>query len=77
MDYLPTYRDLEPVDLDLLNEIEKTEARLEILYADVMKRANIDRAALRWAAEGRTYIETGLMYWVKAVTRPKRSIGRV
>jgi hypothetical protein len=71
------YRDLEEGDLKLINHLKGIEHNCGVLLTSMegpLKEA--DPEALRWLALGRTHIETGIMYAIKAVARPSNGLGR-
>jgi hypothetical protein len=80
------YRELAAEDIALMNEIKEEGARLEALVNKVRNRVSLqrlDQPAIdgekgrldaaepeRWAAMGRTDLQTGLMKLVRAVAQP-------
>lgn len=72
------YRDLSQEEIDLMNEIKAAEESVAGLYARVAELAKKDgdAAAGRWASIGRTSLEQGFMFVLKAVARPSNGLGR-
>ena len=72
------YRDLSQAEIDLMNEIKAAEERVAGLYARVqqlVKEDGNDATAARWASIGRTQLEGGFMFLLKAVARPTNGLG--
>lgn len=72
------YRPLTAEQVDRVNDAKALEARVKLLLDEIGQAAKDDQdhAAQRWCAIARTYLETGFMYVVKAVTRPFGGFGR-
>lgn len=70
------YRDLSQDEIDLMNELKAEEEKVAELYRKVADLTPGDNAAGRWASIGRTEIETGFMFLLKAVARPTNGLGQ-
>lgn len=71
------YRDLDEGDIRLVNHLKDVEEQLRVLansMIEPLKKA--DPEALRWLAIGRTHLEEGFMFLIKAVARPANGLGR-
>jgi hypothetical protein len=67
------YRDLSQAEIDLMNEIKAKASELDTLYAkvvDTVKPAWTGSDCYRWAAIGKTDLQTGIMALVRAVAQP-------
>ncbi len=62
------YRDLTQEEIDLMNEIKQTGEILGKLVEKVKLTAGIDQ---RWAAEGNTDLQKGIMSLVRSVAKPE------
>jgi hypothetical protein len=69
------YRDLSQADVDLMNEIKALEEHVASVYRKLTPSAS-DVAVANWLDTGRTHLETGFMYLLKAVARPDNGLGR-
>ena len=70
------YRDLSQAEIDMMNTIEGKGEELRELCKTVSEWAQVNDAAegtdsCRWAAIGRTDLQTGIMALVRAVARPE------
>lgn len=73
------YRDLDQSEIDLMNDIKAEGERLEELYHQVMAKIESrgkengtpDAELYRWAAIGKTDLQTGLMALTRAVAAPR------
>ena len=61
------YRDLDQAEIDLMNRVKKLGADAQEIIADLDKHPDTDKRAI---AIGRTDVQTGLMWLVRAVARP-------
>jgi hypothetical protein len=69
------YRDLSDDEVDLMNRIKKVEGKVAALHREVTARIGSNEAAKRWASIGRTQIEGGFMFLLKAVAQPTKGLG--
>ena len=72
------YRELTQAEIDLMNEAKEMGLALSALV-DKVRRVNADlpdqilvtsSEAMRWAAMGKTDLQTGLMLLTRAVAKP-------
>lgn len=72
------YRDLTQDEINAANCIKTFEADLGVLLENVdnVAIAAGDGEARRWVSIARTHLETGMMFAIKAVTRPTNGLGR-
>lgn len=72
------YRDLSQAEIDLMNELKRTEADIADLLNRVLRELlnSSDVEAERWVSIARTHLETGMMFAIKAVARPTNGLGR-
>ena len=61
------YRDLSQEEIDLMNRIKAQEKVIADLFKEVMAHPESDK---RSAALGRTNLEQGFMWLVRAVAKP-------
>ena len=62
------YRDLDQVEIDLINQIKAAEAELGELWRRVFSGDSVDK---RWASVARTHFEEGFSALVRSVARPE------
>lgn len=62
------YRELIQEEIDLINSIKQQGAVLEAMLDSTEELIGVDKRALSIA---RTHMQTGLMWWVRAVARPE------
>lgn len=73
------YRELDQSEIDLMNEIKEEGLRLKDLHAKVTAKiaarteeyGTPDAEHYRWAAIGKTDLQTGLMALTRAVAAPE------
>lgn len=72
------YRDLDDVEISIMNHIKSKEKDLCMLLDSIDARLaeNGDVDALRWLAISRDNLEIGIMFAIKAVARPDNGLGR-
>ncbi len=70
------YRDLTEAEIALMNRLKSLEADLVTVLETVADVADGDQGAARWCALGRTHLETGMMFAIKAVAKPTNGLGR-
>jgi hypothetical protein len=68
------YRKLSQDELDIVNELKRVETTL-VKTAALVESGAPDRESARWISLARTHLETGMMFLVKAVTRPTGGLG--
>jgi hypothetical protein len=61
------YRELDQVEIDLMNEIKAKGAELGALIERLRATPNLDQ---RWVSIGATDFQTGLMALTRAVAKP-------
>lgn len=61
------YGELTQAEIDLMNEIKAMAERVGELVENVVSNPNVDS---RWAAIGRTELQTGFMALTRAVAKP-------
>lgn len=61
------YRELDQVEIDLMNEIKQKGAELGELVAKLKSTPNLDQ---RWVSIGATDLQTGLMALTRGVAQP-------
>lgn len=61
------YRELDQVEIDMMNEIKQRGAELEALVEKLKDAPSTDK---RWVAIGATDLQTGLMALVRSVAKP-------
>jgi hypothetical protein len=62
------YRDLSQEEIDLANELKELASLVGEAVDRVMSREDTDK---RWAAIGRTDLQTGFMALIRSVLRPE------
>lgn len=81
---IKNYRELSTEEIDLMNRIKEAGEVLMGLHAEVRDRIiaasspkddaemrrQVDAEAMRWAAIGKTDVQTGVMALVRAVAQP-------
>jgi hypothetical protein len=68
------YRDLTRAQVDLMNRIKALEGEIATVLSAMLAQADGTTDA-RWLDLARDHLETGYMYAVKAVARPKGGLG--
>lgn len=61
------YRELDQVEIDLMNKIKVKGAELGELVTELRLNSNLDQ---RWVSIGATDLQTGLMALTRGVARP-------
>jgi hypothetical protein len=61
------YRELDQVEIDLMNEIKAKGVELGALIERLRLTSNLDQ---RWVSIGATDLQTGLMALTRAVAKP-------
>lgn len=66
------YRELDQVEIDLMNEIKQKGAELEALIERVHTHINPSEngETRRWVSIGKTHLQQGLMALTRAVAKP-------
>lgn len=71
------YRDLNQGEIELTNHWKNVEEQLRVMLNTMQQQLQpVDPEAVRWVALARTYLEAGIMFAIKAVTRPANGLGR-
>jgi hypothetical protein len=68
-DTVKGYRSLSPEDIAVMNDIKEAEIALGRLWREI--RENVEDADGRCLAEAKTCFQTGFMFFVKAIAKPK------
>ena len=74
------YRDLSQFEINMMNDLKSMEETMRRMLGNLkayIDNDTEDKEALRWVAEARTCLETGMMYAIKAVARPTNGLGRL
>lgn len=61
------YRDLTQEEIDLMNEVKETGAKLGVLVEKLRGVSEIDQ---RWVSIGQTDLQTGIMALVRSIAKP-------
>lgn len=61
------YRDLSQKEIDLMNEVKAKGVELGELVDKLMATESVDK---RWAAIGKTDLQTGMMALVRSIAQP-------
>lgn len=72
------YTTLTPEQVVLMNEIKALEEHCASVYRKLMSGPGLQYAApreARWLSLGRTHLEAGFMFLVKAVAKPTNGLG--
>lgn len=72
------YRELDAIEIEAMNALKSLEANLGTQLVNLEEHVTElgDHEAKRWIDIARTYLETGMMYAIKAVARPTNGLGR-
>ena len=65
------YRDLTQEEINLMNEVKDKEAELGDLFEKLSSVGSIDK---RMIALGRTNLQQGFMWTVRAIDKPKNNL---
>ena len=65
------YRELNEVEIELMNKIKMKGAELESLIRDLGESEGETRADPRWLAIGKTHLQEGLMALTRSIAKPE------
>lgn len=69
------YRELTPLEIDRMNRIKALEAEAASLFSEIQEAETevpiVDQEALRSLALAKTNLQTGFMWFVRAVAKPQ------